>query len=308
MATARIFNVQRYSLHDGPGIRTLVFLKGCSLRCEWCSNPEGICPRPQPSYDRQLCVKCRRCLECPEKAVFIDRDRGFVTDMDVCTGCGLCAEHCPTEARTMWGENVPVTDIVKRAARDKAFYDTSGGGITLGGGDPLLQPDAALEILKTSKEQGLNTAIETAGFYEFANLEAVVPYCDCIFIDIKAWDSEKHQRLVQADLDKIKDNIKRLDALLDTMEDKPDWTIRIPLLPEYNFTLEDFRGLAEFLKTLKNAGGFEILPFHNFGSGKYEKLNKFYALRDKPNVKAEEVEEYLQILLDNGLNASILSW
>jgi pyruvate formate lyase activating enzyme len=208
----------------------------------------------------------------------------------------------------MWGEWIDTSEIVRKAARDKVFYATSGGGITLGGGDPVLQSDAAFAILKESKENGLNTAIETAGYYGFEKLSALLPYCDTLFFDIKAWDPMIHRRVAGGDPEMIKQNIGKTNAYIDAADRKPEWVIRLPILPGYNYRLWDFEPLAEFLKTFGNVTQVEIMPFHNFGVTKYEKLNRDYILKDNVNTQPEEVEDYLKVLIGHGLNAHIMSW
>lgn len=306
---AVIFNIQRFSLHDGPGIRTLVFLKGCSLSCKWCSNPEGISTGLQIKYDKSLCTGCGKCLACPNEAVKYDVNMGFVIDRDKCQLCGLCVENCLTKAKTISGESKTVEQVYNIIKRDKVFYKNSGGGVTLSGGEALLQVDFAIQLLKRCQENGINTAIETAGYYSFENLERVAHYCDTIFYDIKGWGKECHMEMTGASNEVILNNLRLLDKLISRMEKKPNLIVRIPLLPNINFTQLEMHSLGQFLnKYLRNLSHVEILPFHNMGEKKHEQLGKDYMFKDASSLKAKDVEDYALILARLGVRQKIIDW
>lgn len=290
---ATIFDIQRFSLHDGPGIRTLVFLKGCSLACKWCSNPEGISFEPEIRNNRRLCVGCMRCIQgCPAGAVNKTAD-GIHIDRNICLRCGNCISSCKAHALSWWGKRYTVEELFKQVQRDRPFFESSGGGVTLGGGDPLLQNRAAVELLKICKENGINTAIETAGNYPWAYLENAAPYCDTIHFDLKGWRDKICIDCFATDNKLIKENIQKLDDWIGQAEKKPVFIIRIPLIPDFNFSLQDFSEAAVFLAKLSNVTKIEILPFHNLGQSKYDQLDREYYFRDSENLKEDEVENYL---------------
>ena len=256
--TGKIFDIQRFSLHDGPGIRTTVFLKGCSLRCLWCHNPESQKKENELAFYKHKCVSCGKCAQICQKA--------FTAD---CTACGKCAEVCGNGAREIIGKDITAKEVFDVVVRDKAFYETSGGGVTLSGGEPLLQADFAAEILKLSKEAGIETAIETAGNTPWESFEKVLPYCDLFLYDIKAIDEEKHRELTGASNRLILENAEKIRR-----SDKKT-LFRMPVVPGYN---DDELGKACSFSE-KN---LEILAYHDIGRGKYESLMRPYLIDAKP--------------------------
>jgi len=305
MKKALIFDIQRFSLHDGPGIRTLIFFKGCSLNCQWCANPEGI------SFDREIrqnslrCTGCGKCQQsCPEGAISAEPD-GIKIDRSKCRRCGACVSNCGPKALSWWGEEYTTEELYKIACRDKAFYKSSGGGVTLGGGDPMLQNEQAVALLELCKENGLNTAIETAGNYPWKYLEKAAPLCDTIHFDVKGFSPATCQGCIGADNTRILDNLKKLDSWISSSEQKPALVVRIPLMPGYNFNLKDIDELGEFLAGLENITAVELLPFHNLGEGKYRQLGKPYRFEGSNNLKKEAAMQYLDALTAKGLPATI---
>lgn len=296
MKEAFIFDIQRFSLHDGPGIRTLIFFKGCSLACRWCANPEGISFEPEIRNDRRLCTGCMNCLNrCPNGAVHAGPE-GIAIDRTICQKCGLCIDGCPSGALRWWGKWYTVEELYHQARRDRPFYASSGGGVTLGGGDPLLQNEQAVALLKLCRENGINTAIETAGNYPWAYLENAAPHCDMIHFDLKGWDSDTCKRCIGADNTQIVSNLRRLNDWILRYEHKPRLLVRTPLIPDDNFTQSQYREMAEFLKELPAIERVEILPFHNLGEFKYTQLERPYLFRGSNNLRAEDVEAYRIIL------------
>lgn len=307
--TATIFNIQRYSVHDGPGIRTLVFFKGCPLRCIWCSNPEGINPKPQVKYIKMKCNGCGKCVDvCPENAIKPTEERGLAIDPALCSLCGKCAEVCPTQAKAMCGETYSLEGLFKRVKRDAVFYKASGGGVTLGGGDPLMQPDFAEKFLALCQENGLDTAIETEAYCSFDALAACAAHCNTIHIDLKGWDEATHKEVTAVSNKRILENIKKLDEWLDTREEKPLFIVRLPMLPDTNFRLEDMPQVGAFLKSLKNLSYAEILPFHNLGEHKYEQIGLSYPLYGRNNLKSEDVAEFAEALREAGVTVKVTDW
>lgn len=304
---ALVFNIQRYCIHDGPGIRTLVFFKGCSVKCKWCSNPEGIESGIQIKYIKQKCRGCAACQSCPQGAVSCDPVRGFIIDRDKCTACGYCVKVCPASAREVSGRYLEVTELFEKVRRDAAFYQSSQGGVTLGGGDPILQK-ASVSLLRLCRENGLHTAIETAGNYDFNNLREAAQYCDTIMFDIKGWDEARHMECTGVKPGRIRNNLMELNRwITDSGRDIP-LIVRIPLKPGFNFTPEDFIPLADWLAGLENLEKVEILPIHHLGSNKYEQIGLSYPMGDPDNVtniRAEEVSEYAQALIERGLKVVV---
>ena len=307
MKEAVIFDIQRFSLHDGPGIRTLFFFKGCSLACNWCSNPEGIRFEPEIRNDTRHCISCGKCMEvCPLQAIQKDVE-GVSIDRGVCDKCGLCTEVCPSKALSWWGKRYSVEELFELAKRDKPFYESSGGGITLGGGDPLLQKDAAVALLKLCQEKGINTSIETAGNYPWENLEEIAPFCNIIHFDLKGWDRSRHVQNTGVDNNRIIDNLVKLDKFIADHRSSAKLIIRTVILPGQNYTTDDYRQLGVFLADLKSVDKIEILPFHNLGENKYRQLDRSYILKGSHNLKLDEIEAYRQIMKEVGLNVKVSS-
>lgn len=305
MKEALIFDIQRFSLHDGPGIRTLIFFKGCSLTCEWCSNPEGIRFEPELRNDRRLCAGCGKCLQnCPSGAVSAGRE-GIAIDRVKCRKCGVCVENCTPKALSWWGQWYTVQQLYDQARRDKPFYESSGGGVTLGGGDPLLQNKPAIALLKICRENGINTAIETAGNYKWEYLENAAPYCDTIHFDLKAWNGKTSRRCTGVDNTRILENLRRLDSLIAGWEVRPRLIVRAVIMPGNNYTPENFREAAVFFGGLRALERLELLPFHNLGEYKYDQLERPYRFRGNNNLKAEDLEEYKSILEQMGLPVTV---
>lgn len=250
-----IFDIQRFSIYDGPGIRTNVFLKGCNLNCLWCHNPESQSGRKQLMFYRDKCVGCGRCVEICGKT--------FTAD---CTACGKCAEVCSGGAREIAGRTVTADEVVREVLRDREFYRTSGGGVTLSGGEPLLQADFAAEILSQCKENGLHTAIETAADVPWSSFEKVMPYLDLVLCDIKCIDEANHIRCTEKSNKRILENAEKLK------NGAVKVIFRTPVIPEYNDG--EIEKISEFCKPCEH----ELLAYHNTACGKYAALGLEYRL------------------------------
>lgn len=298
-----LFDIQRYSVHDGPGIRTLLFTKGCPLRCRWCSNPEGLDTRVDIFSEPNKCIGCGRCLAaCHFDAISFDPQYGFSIDRDKCVRCGDCAEACPSESKTLVGKTMSVDEAVKIAKREAAFYKSSGGGITMGGGEILMQPEFVYAVLKKCREEGLNTAIETSALGSWDWLEKIISVTDTIHIDLKAADPLRHRTITGADNGVILENILRTDeALGKAVFQGKTFIIRMPIIPGMNDSEDDIQKAVLFLSKLRNCAWIELLPFHNFGERKYLKLNMDYAFTGAPN----STEEMLEPLRDKLAAANI---
>ena len=261
----KIFDIKRFAVHDGDGIRTTVFLKGCPLKCVWCHNPEGIAFHGQLAYYAHKCVNCGACVAmCKENAHQIT-DAGHVFRREACVACGACAEDCLGAALTFYGREVSVEELMPQLLEDKDFYESSGGGVTLSGGECLMQPDFCAEILKSCKENGLNTAVDTCGFVSRESLDKVIPYTDKFLYDMKAFDEDVHLKCTGQSNRIILDNLKYLDSRDCKIE------IRIPYVPGWNG--DQIPKIAAFLRECKNITKVRVLPYHNYAGSKYEALS-----------------------------------
>jgi len=276
-----ILNIQHFSTHDGPGMRTTVFLKGCTLRCKWCSNPESIQPKPELAYNLNKCIgkdQCGFCLkECPESAIFnVDSDTQVRINWDLCTNCGKCVPVCPPQALYLFGQEMTVNEVLDEVEQDSAFYRESGGGITLSGGECLLQADFAAALLAGAHQRGINTAIETASNVSWDFMVKVLPHVDTVLHDIKLTDPARHRKWTGADNSRIRANLKRA---YETFPDKK-FIARTPIIPGVNDDEEHIRATLAFIKPYKNVVDYELLPYMRFGESKYGFLGKVYEMQD----------------------------
>lgn len=266
-----VFDIQGLSVHDGPGCRTLIFLNGCTLNCIWCSNPEGISRKPLPMHFQSRCISCDKCIEqCPEGAIKRLEGELFIF-RELCLTCKNtnCISVCYTDALKLSGYEITISKLLKIIQRDRQFWG-SEGGITLSGGEPLLQIDFAEEILKQSHQSYIHTAIETCGNIPYQNFSKVIPYLDWIFYDLKHFDSEKHKEATNSDNLLIIENAKRL-----TKEFNGRIIFRLPLIPQYNDSPENINSIISFLKEV-GITEINILPLHHLGREKYKSINREY--------------------------------
>jgi pyruvate formate lyase activating enzyme len=288
--TGRVLNIQHFCTHDGPGIRTTVFLKGCPLRCKWCSNPESIHPKPELAYNPQKCIgekQCGRCLSvCPESAIFVVGADGraageAVTDpihinWDLCTNCGKCMPACPTEALSEFGHDMTVEEVLAEVEQDGSFYRESGGGITVSGGECLLQPDFTAALLAEAHQRGINTAIETAGNVPWPFMEKVLPHVDLMLHDHKCTAPERHKKWTGVSNERILANFRKA---YETFPEKR-FVARTPLIPGVNDDEGHIRAVLAFIRSYSNVIDYELLPYHRFGESKYGFLGRVYELED----------------------------
>jgi pyruvate formate lyase activating enzyme len=265
MKQGLIFDVQRFSLHDGPGIRTVVFFKGCPLRCRWCQNPEGLRPFPEISFHAEWCVNARSCDSvCPRNAILLNGARRI--RWEACDRCGLCAGACPSGALQMVGRNYGVDELLTEVLRDQAFYQASGGGITASGGEPAMQMEFLCAFLRRCKEDGLHTALETCGWVAWEALTDVLPFCDLVLYDVKAIDPALHRQLTGQDNARILENLRRLVASGVAL------IPRVPLIPTLTATAGNLKDIARFLRDLGLAV-VHLLPYHRLGEAKLARLD-----------------------------------
>lgn len=295
-----IYNIQRFSLHDGPGIRTTVFLKGCPLRCKWCHNPESQTIKPQLSLFSQRCIGCGKCFQTC--AVHQLNNNVHQIDYTSCKACGQCVSACPSAALEIIGKEATADEIVSEALRDTPFYQTSGGGITLSGGEPTMQAEFALEILKLSKTNGLHTAIETCGYGDDSVFKLLLPSLNLVLFDIKQMNPEKHKRCTGVDNRLILDNLKRLCKADQTVE----VIVRTPVIPRFNDDIENYVMLSAFLQTFERKPRVELLPYNSLAGSKYPRLGIKFELGDTTESSGTSPDVLKDILVRNGINAKVL--
>ncbi|MBS7250387.1 MAG: glycyl-radical enzyme activating protein [Candidatus Freyarchaeota archaeon] len=293
-----VFNIQKYSIHDGPGIRTTVFLKGCPLRCEWCANPESINPYPEIFFREEKCERCERCIgACPLKAIQMS-EGGAQIDRTKCNLCMKCVEVCPTGAISQIGKKMTLEEIVKEVVQDEIFYRNSGGGITASGGEPLYQAKFTLNLLRECKNRGLHTALDTTGHAKWEVLDEISNYTDLVLFDIKHLDSEIHQKGTGVGNELI---LKNLDKIL-----KKGVTVwaRIPIIPNFNNSPQYIETLAKFLSK-KPFQKISILNYHEWGKHKYKLLGREYPLKETHPLSEEELKDIKNIIESHGLEVTI---
>ena len=292
-----IFNIQRFSIHDGPGIRTTVFFKGCPLRCRWCSNPESWNDYPEIVTNDVKCTKCGRCQPvCPVDAIVVDQE-GRKLNRSICNLCLKCANVCPTGSLAVTGQWMTVGEVMKEVEADGLFYQNSGGGVTLSGGDPLRQWEFALELLKDCKEKGIHTAIETSGYAPWEVLAKILDYTDLALFDIKHMDAARHQWGTGKGNELILNNARRTAAKVRT------W-LRVPLIPGYNDSEENLKAVARLGLEI-GAEKVSLLPYHIWGKSKYGRLGRQYPMEQTPLPSDDLVKRCEKVIADVGLKATI---
>lgn len=296
-----IHKIERFSLHDGPGIRTLIVMKGCPLRCRWCSSPHTQNPNPEILYIRSKCKGCGRCIEvCPQKAISRGADPSQVkTDRAICIGCGECIASCPNRARELSGRHYTAEELFREVEKDAAFYRRSGGGITVGGGEPTMQAEFVGEFLALCRSHFFHTAMETSAHTSWEKLAPLLDSLDLVYIDLKHMDDSRHVQWTGASNRGILENIKRAS-------EKCRLIVRVPVVPGFNDSVENISNTAIFAKNLdKNFLRLELLPYHQFGIHKYEELERAYAIESVKPPSDEHMANLRDIARSVGIDVEI---
>ena len=287
-----IFDIQRFCVHDGPGIRTTVFFKGCPLRCIWCHNPESQKREVSLAFYEDKCVGCGACAEvCPNGTHVFDGEK-HVLKRSGCVHCGKCAQKCPNGAIELLGRAESVSDIMKEVLRDRIFYKNSGGGLTVSGGEPLMQGEFLVELLRTAKAEGIHTCVETCGFASPETVKTVAKYTDIFLFDIKETDDLRHKELTGVPFTPIKENLRLLDSLGAKI------VLRCPLVPNINTRTEHLENIARIVSETENVSEVNVMAFHTLGNGKYDALDMENKLKGEPAMTDAQKTECIRFISD----------
>jgi len=297
LAQGTLFDIQRFSIHDGPGIRTLVFFKGCPLRCLWCDNPESWVSTPELGFSIQNCIGCGQCFKvCPTGAIKDDEER---VDRGKCIVCGKCAEVCYARALTIIGRTYTVEEVIAEVKKDIMFYRRSGGGVTVSGGEPLAQPEFLEALLRGLRSENVHIAIETTGYAREEVIRKIFPLIDLILYDIKHMDSEKHRKYTGVGNERIHHNARVAAGLGIPI------IIRVPVIPGYNDSEANIRATVLFAQELGGVREFHLLPYHRLGQSKYRKLGRKYLLEGVKPPSQQQIEQLAKMVESYGLKCRI---
>lgn len=293
-----VFDIERFSIHDGRGIRTVVFLKGCPLHCAWCANPESNSAKPQIGFYADKCGFCKKCASvCPYGSLFVEKQE---IAWSQCIGCLECVEACLYDARISYGKTMTAGQVVDAVARDQVFYKNSGGGVTLSGGEVCMQPEFAAAILALCREKGIHTAIETTGFCTWPKFESILRHVDQLMFDFKNMDSALHKQYTGVDNALILENARKASDIV------PEMVVRWPVIPGFNDSDENARALASFItENMPKVSRIDLLPYHSAGKSKAERIGKEYGYNAPYELTAEHLAELQDILLKAELDARI---
>jgi len=295
-----IFNIQRFSIHDGPGIRTTIFFKGCPLRCKWCCNPESQSPDKEIFHSDSKCGKCLICVkECPNQAISFT-DNKIIINRDLCNLCGRCIDKCPNGALEFIGEEVDINKLIQEVLSDSIFYKLSGGGVTLSGGEPTYQTELSLKILEILKSENIHTVIETCGYSRWEKLQKILKYTDLVLFDLKLMADKLSKKLTGGTNHIILNNLKKIDGL------GKEIIIRIPIIPGYNNSEKNLEAMHLFLEQLHKKPEVNILPFHQLGRYKYEGLGRDYSFNNKKPCEYKEAEKAANFFINLGYDIKVL--
>lgn len=285
----KILSFKRFEIHDGDGIRTTLFLKGCPLACKWCHNPESISHKPILAFYENSCKNCGRCVNVCATGAHAYSEGKHIFDREKCVACGKCEDVCPASALFLYGKSISVEEALEKLMQDKPFYDKSGGGVTLSGGEPLMQPEFCRELLKRLKANGISTAVDTCGFASRNAIDAVLEFTDTFLFDVKAFDEKTHTLATGQSNQIILDNLRYIDSMGKNIE------VRIPFVPGYNDC--EIESIATLLSELKSLKGVKLLPYHDFAEDKYTALgmkDSFCTIQKPSREQAEAARTILR--------------
>ncbi len=295
-----VLSVSRMTIHNGPGIRTLVLFKECPLRCLWCSTPESQKGQPEIAFYREKCIRCDRCISaCPIKAIALF-DETIHIERSLCNSCGLCVEVCHSEALLLLGKRRTVRELVEEVKKDQVFYRHSHGGVTLSGGEALLSPEFTGELLRTLKTEGISVGVDTSGHVPWANVERVLPYVDFFLWDIKHMNPQRHKELTGTSNELILNNLRAVS------ERKVPVYVRIPVIPSYNDSDENIAATCEFSRSLPTLAEIDLLPLHHLGKARYDSLDRSYPIADLHLVPDAVVQGLKALVESYGLKACVI--
>jgi len=292
---ANIFDIKRFSYNDGPGVRTVVFFKGCSMDCFWCQNPESKSQESDILYYKDKCIACGNCIKfCPKSCFSFDENQDIVYKREECIKCGICCDNCYPEALQKVGEFIDTDKIIDVLQEDEKILKISGGGVTLSGGEPLLQIDACEEILKKTKELQLTTAIETVANVSWEAIETILPFLDYMLLDIKTLDPKAHEKYCGITNKSILKNLEMLKYKTGF-----ELIVRIPVVPTFNDTKEELIAIADKVKEFSALKTIELIPFHRLGKGKFKAMGIQFAAENLKQISKAELDELNEIVTDN---------
>jgi pyruvate formate lyase activating enzyme len=300
MSSSLIFDIKRYAINDGPGIRIVIFFKGCNLHCAWCHNPESISPKAEKMYSPAKCIGCGACVSaCPHNALFLASE-GVITDANLCQVCGKCAEVCPTKAIEISGRVMSVSQIMDIIEKERTFFDQSGGGVTFSGGEPLIHSEMLIELLDECRERGIHTAVDTAGNVKTEVILEVAKRTDLFLFDLKLMDGEMHKKWVGAANELIQHNLKEIANA------GSEIVIRIPVIADVNDTVQNFEQTAKFISKLSGTKKVvNLLPYHNIAEAKYAKLGSNCKYQRMTEPSKATLDDAVEIFARYGIRATV---
>jgi len=299
MERGYVFNIQRFSVHDGPGIRTTVFLKGCPLSCVWCHNPEGIAPGPELALSPKRCIQCGECVVVCPQGLPTPGDIPATENLDSCLVCGACAEACPSEARQIAGLEMTVPEVIAEVLKDRIFFEESGGGVTFSGGEPLWQPEFLRQLLRACRGQGIHTAVDTSGLAPWEVLESVAEVTDLFLYDVKHMNEGTHRQLTGVSNTRILANLRRLGA-----RHRRIW-VRVPVIPGVNDTAENLQATGLFAASVKGVEKVCLLPYHPLGADKLRRLGRGSSLENVGRPTETQMQNLANVVEAAGVAARV---
>jgi len=301
MQQANVFNIERYATEDGHGIRTVVFVKGCKLRCKWCANPESQEYRSEVLLNVNTCIACGKCMDiCPEKAIHNREGYGYITDAKVCTLCKTCVTGCYMDARKIMGTLYTAKELLNEILRDKQYYKMSGGGVTFSGGEPFYYDALITEIAKEMKRHGCNTLVETCGEVPLKNIKSASEFLEYIYFDFKHYHPDKHRELTGRDNIRILQNLNWLNGHY-----KGHLAVRYPYIPSCNDDEDAIRGFFTYIKPLKQVREIIFLPYHRLGLPKYQGLGRDYEMGERESLKKAQMQHLFVLAKEYGMDIKI---